>query len=118
MDSKLAADLGTVARAARTRAGLTQADVAERVGVASEVYGRLERGHMLPSVVTLRKLCLTLNVTADELLALRAPGHRASEQTETYGEPPEVRLLMRRLKHLDHKRLRLVSLIADAFGRR
>ena len=54
---KLARHLGKTARAARLLAKLTQADVAERVGIATEVYGRLERGAMLPSAPTLRKLC-------------------------------------------------------------
>ncbi|HEY0092769.1 MAG TPA: helix-turn-helix transcriptional regulator, partial [Archangium sp.] len=43
----LAATIGTAARAARVQANLTQEDVAERVGLATEVYGRLERGGML-----------------------------------------------------------------------
>ncbi|HEX8705831.1 MAG TPA: helix-turn-helix transcriptional regulator, partial [Myxococcaceae bacterium] len=44
MEKPLASTLGAVARAARMRAGLTQEDVAERIGMASEVYGRMERG--------------------------------------------------------------------------
>ena len=34
---KLAANVGEIARQARVRSGLTQADVAERVGLATEV---------------------------------------------------------------------------------
>src|SRR3954470_18319814 len=39
----LAETIVATARAARQRHRLTQADVAERVEIASEVYGRLER---------------------------------------------------------------------------
>src|SRR5687767_12175346 len=67
---KLSKALGDAAREARLKAGLTQADVAERIGVATEVYGRLERGLLMPSVPTLRRLCLALHLPADKLLAL------------------------------------------------
>ncbi|MFP2934834.1 helix-turn-helix transcriptional regulator, partial [Pyxidicoccus sp. 3LG] len=78
MDKKLATTIGAAARAARTRLELTQADVAERIDVATEVYGRLERGGMLPSVQTLLKLCHELHVSADELLGLASHGAAAS----------------------------------------
>ncbi|NOK15145.1 helix-turn-helix domain-containing protein, partial [Corallococcus exercitus] len=70
LERKLAVSVGAAARAARLRAGLTQADVADRVGIASEVYGRLERGKMMPSVPTLFRLCLALQLSADASLGL------------------------------------------------
>ena len=54
VDHKLAVLLGGAAREARQRLGLTQGDVAERMGMAMEVYSRMERGKVLPSVSTLR----------------------------------------------------------------
>ncbi len=42
--------------------GLTQSEVAEGVPLASEVYGRLERGGMLPSVPILMRLAAVLSV--------------------------------------------------------
>ncbi len=117
MDQDLAATLGEAAREARRRARLTQADVAERVGIATEVYGRLERGLMLPSVETLRKLCRVLGVTSDALLGLRGD-LRAAESPATYGEPPEIRRLLRRLRRLDPRHLRLISLLASELARR
>ena len=65
MEPTLSTILGAAVRAARQRQELTQADVAERVGLATEVYGRLERGHMLPSVRTLLRICTVLHVSAD-----------------------------------------------------
>jgi transcriptional regulator with XRE-family HTH domain len=118
MDKKLAEAIGSAARAARQRARLTQADVAERLGIASEVYGRLERGLMLPSVVTLRKLCLVLAVPADLLLDLReSDGSWASEPPPTYGESAEVRRLIRRAQGLDRRKMRLLVLLAAALSR-
>jgi transcriptional regulator with XRE-family HTH domain len=68
----LTVHLGEALRAARERTGWTQADVAERVGVATEVYGRMERGHMMPSVSSLRTLCVVLRLDADVALGLES----------------------------------------------
>ena len=50
--------------------GLTQAEVAEKLGLAHMVYSRLERGKMLPSVQTLLRMCSVLRISSDELLGL------------------------------------------------
>ena len=70
VERPLAMTLGGAALAARTRAGLTQAEVARGVGVRLEVYGRIERGEVFPSVPTLRRLCVTLEIASDEMLGL------------------------------------------------
>ncbi|HEX8823239.1 MAG TPA: helix-turn-helix transcriptional regulator [Archangium sp.] len=67
---QLQQSLGETARSARERLGLTQAQVAHQAGIAPNVYGRIERGGMMPAVPTLRKLALTLGISADALLAL------------------------------------------------
>lgn len=116
----LAATIGTAARAARVRANLTQEDVAERVGLATEVYGRLERGGMLPSVPTLKKLCETLRIPSDVLLGLtpaqenfwaKEPAPRPVE------EPGEIRRLVRTVKKLEPAEFRLLSLMATGLVR-
>ncbi|HEX8436843.1 helix-turn-helix transcriptional regulator [Archangium sp.] len=72
MDNEtLQKSLGEVARAARERLGLTQAQVARQAGIAPNVYGRVERGGMMPAVPTLRKLALALGISADVLLDIR-----------------------------------------------
>lgn len=60
--------LGGNMLAARRRVGLTQAEVARGVNMATEVYGRMERGLMLPSLPTLVRLGLTLEAEPSELL--------------------------------------------------
>jgi transcriptional regulator with XRE-family HTH domain len=84
---KMTVHLGEVLREARLKAELTQADVAERVGVATEVYGRMERGHLTPSVPNLRKLCMVLRVDASIALGLKA-GEAAAWLKES--EPTSV----------------------------
>ncbi|GEN07445.1 hypothetical protein MFU01_24820 [Myxococcus fulvus] len=113
----MATIIGNAVRAARQRLELTQADVAERVGIATEVYGRLERGHMLPSVRTLRKLCLVLNCSSDVLLGMTAGVEGAptlAEDPPEYRERPEVRRLLRTVRKLDAPRLRLLGQVANA----
>jgi DNA-binding XRE family transcriptional regulator len=48
-------DLSRELIAARVRAGLTQAEVAERMGTTQSVIARLESGAQMPSVKTLLK---------------------------------------------------------------
>ncbi|WNG41821.1 helix-turn-helix transcriptional regulator [Archangium minus] len=106
--------MGDTARDARQRAELTQADVAERIGVATEVYGRLERGLLMPSVPTLRRLCLALNLQADVLLSLGSgplPAWSAPPQPPS-PEGPLMRRLMRHVRKLNPAQLRALSMVA------
>jgi transcriptional regulator with XRE-family HTH domain len=70
MNEELATRIGSAAREARTQLGLTQAEVAEKLGLAHMVYSRLERGKMLPSVQTLLRMCSVLRISSDELLGI------------------------------------------------
>ncbi|HSP80715.1 MAG TPA: helix-turn-helix transcriptional regulator [Myxococcaceae bacterium] len=113
--ASLATHLGLIAREARTRAGLTQEDVAERMELASEVYGRLERGRMLPSLPTLMRLCLVLRVEPNELLGFDS--HHGLAWMEQYSpsvtiERPELRRLLRTLRELGPEQLATFSSVA------
>ncbi|HYO70979.1 MAG TPA: helix-turn-helix transcriptional regulator [Archangium sp.] len=95
---KLQLSLGETARAARERLGLTQAQVAQQMGLAPNVYGRIERGGMMPAVPTLRKLALTLAISADALLALSRKEVTASvEDPAPQGSLSPVLLLLVRM---------------------
>ncbi|MBM7119415.1 helix-turn-helix domain-containing protein [[Archangium] primigenium] len=116
---KLARALGDTARGARKREALTQADVAERIGLATEVYGRLERGLLMPSVPTLRRLCLALRLPADALLSLDMA--RPPAWTEAPAPPeeegPEMRRLMRHVRKLTAEQLKALALVAATLRR-
>ncbi|HZH12836.1 MAG TPA: helix-turn-helix transcriptional regulator [Archangium sp.] len=113
MNEELAITVGAAARGARVRLGLTQADVAERVGIAMEVYSRMERGKVLPSVTTLRRLCQVLRIGADTLLGLEAEVLDAPLEegvaTPPEEDPPRLRRLVRALRALDSAQLKAVS---------
>lgn len=62
--------VGRRIRAMRRGAGLTQAELAERVGISASFLGHVERGTRVLSVETLVALCQALGVTPNELLGL------------------------------------------------
>lgn len=69
----LAAKLSRNIAMRRRALGLTQAQVAERLGVNTETLSRFERGKHLPSLVTLERLSSLLHTTTSELLSEEQP---------------------------------------------
>ncbi|MBI3346513.1 MAG: helix-turn-helix transcriptional regulator [Burkholderiales bacterium] len=57
----------------RKALGLTQAGVAERLGVDTETLSRFERGKHVPSLMTLERLAAILGSTCAELLEEHVP---------------------------------------------
>lgn len=117
MKTELGVHLGTRARTARKLLGLTQADVAEQVGLAREVYARLERGNMLPSLNTLRRLCKMLRVPPHELLALDAdfePSWGEPRPAPQETEPASLRELRKKLRGLSRANLKLMNVLAGS----
>ncbi len=115
---KLMTHLAAVVREARKKTELTQADVADRVGLVTEVFGRLERGHLLPSVPTFRRLCRVLRLDANVVLGLDAEKAPLLEVPEPEADdPPELRRLMRTLRRMDTAQLAVVSSTANAVMR-
>ena len=53
----------------RKRAGYTQKDLAERLGVSDKAVSKWERGQGLPDISSLRKLSVLLDTDTDSLLA-------------------------------------------------
>ena len=55
---------------ARLKSGLSQKDVAEKIGVAKSTYSLYESGSREPNVNTIKKIADFLKVSADSLLVL------------------------------------------------
>lgn len=81
-EKKLMVHVGHALRAARERLSLTQREAAQMVGMATEVYGKYERGQIFPSVPMLYALCTVLQVEANILLGLKAPEPSAEPSKE------------------------------------
>jgi len=97
---QLMKSLGEATRAARERLQMNQAAIAKDAGISPAVYGRIERGHMMPAVLTLRRVAVALGISADVLL-----GITSKEVAKKMDEPapegdlsPEVRRLVRTVK--------------------
>jgi transcriptional regulator with XRE-family HTH domain len=67
--SDLATRLSRNMTARRHAIGLTQAQVAERLGLDTETVSRFERAKHMPSLVTLERMAAVLATTMGELLA-------------------------------------------------
>ncbi|MBU8898014.1 transcriptional regulator [Corallococcus sp. H22C18031201] len=115
--------LGRNARAARERQKLTQADVAERINLATEVYGRIERGRSFPSIPTFLRLCHALHEPSDRMLGLEDAGGLADIELALVTEPtapaagehpPELRRLLRTLQGCDPGELRALRRLLAA----
>lgn len=65
--------LGNHLREYRTRANLTQADLAERVGVSRKTINTVENGVFLPSTLLALKLAEALGAPVESLFYLREP---------------------------------------------
>jgi len=61
--------LGAQVRQMRTRRGLTQVIVAERSGLPQRHVSEIERGVMIPNLVTLLRLAAALECKASTLVA-------------------------------------------------
>lgn len=61
--------LGRKIKEARNTLGLTQAELAEKIGVSQNFLGDIERGIKLPGLPKLILLCNTLKISLDYLFA-------------------------------------------------
>lgn len=106
--------VGQAAREARERLEMNQAEVARAAGISPVVYGRIERGQMLPAVPTLRKIATALGISTDVLL-----GISPKEVARTMSEPapevplsPELRKLVRTLRAWPDEKVHLLARMA------
>ncbi|MCL4416598.1 MAG: helix-turn-helix transcriptional regulator [Actinobacteria bacterium] len=60
--------LGVIRRGTREKAGLTQEDVAKKVGIHVSYYSRIERGVVNPSVEILESIVKTLKIKSSDIL--------------------------------------------------
>jgi transcriptional regulator with XRE-family HTH domain len=112
----LSVQIGSAARKARKALKLSQEDAAERVGVATEVYGKYERGELRPSTPTLVKLSKVLGTSVDSLIGLAAENAAPSATTEPElaPMPREFRRLRRTLRTMDKLQLATFTRMAGA----
>jgi len=62
-------DIGKKLKEARLGAGLTQVDLAKKIGIQSNSYARIERGEAVVKLPTLRKLIKVLHLNPSDILS-------------------------------------------------
>jgi transcriptional regulator with XRE-family HTH domain len=87
-------DAAGLLREARTRAGLTQRDLAKRARTAQSVIARIERGQSDPSWETLARLLAAAGFSLHTELTVRptADSHMLRDVARILGLTPEERL--------------------------
>lgn len=81
--------VGALIRHHRDRAGLTQADLAEKAGIASETVSRIERGSLAPSFETLADFATALGVDVRDFFEI------ADQAVRERRDDPLMRLIVR-----------------------
>jgi transcriptional regulator with XRE-family HTH domain len=89
-------DIGTRIREERERVGISQRELARRIGLSASMISQLESGQSKPSVSTLYAIVTELGVSLDDVFR-GTEGHTSNEQTsggaasETAEHDPVVR---------------------------
>ena len=68
-DEKTRQDIASKLKKYRLKKGMKQTDVAEKAGLNSNFYSKVERGEAIPSVITLKKILGALGVKSSEILS-------------------------------------------------
>ncbi len=68
LDDRTKKEIGKRLRESREEKKLTQADVAEKAGISTSYYARIERGEEQPSLPTIKTLVGILKVKAGDIL--------------------------------------------------
>ncbi len=119
--------LGPRLRALREQKGFSQGDMEARTGLLRCYISSVEHSHTVPSVDTLEKIALALNVPLYALFcddsAEQSPNPRGFEQTQRHSErgPEEdrrfLRLLRRQVHNLGDRHRALLLFLARTMAR-
>ena len=93
-------DLGYRIKAAREEKHLTQEKLAELVGITTSYIAEIENKRTIPSFSILRKICLILNISIDDLI------YRTDSDT--------ARKIRRQLTQCSEKQLRVIYAMIEA----
>lgn len=93
----------------RKEYGWTQADLAEKAGLASVQVGRYENGKAIPTVEVLVKLAEALNTTIDFLV-----NGTTTEQANQHIQDKELLNLFTSVEELEREDKNIIKVLIDA----
>ncbi len=76
--------MGNKLKHLRLKAGLTQAQLARKLGISASTVGMYEQGRREPDNFTLAKICRTLDASGDYILNLDEKNQINPEKSEIY----------------------------------
>jgi DNA-binding XRE family transcriptional regulator len=109
--TRRATDFGARLTEARKSAGLTQAELAERLSVSQQMIDYYERRAKNPTADFIRKAGAVLNVSVDQLL-----GHQVKNGRKP-GPPSQLEQRMSAVRQLPRDKQKVVLQFLDAFLR-
>ena len=77
-----AKELGQCLKEVRLQHGLSQFEIAEKLGIPKNTYGNYERGVRDPNIETITKFCEIFGITVGELLKEKNPWEQMSENMQ------------------------------------
>ena len=80
---------GSMIQEMRKEAGMTQAELAERMGVTDKAVSKWERDISFPDINTIPKLAEIFNVSVDELMQVKT-----NAKKNTLGENSRILLML------------------------
>ncbi len=72
--------IGTTIRAYRLQKGLSQGDIEKKTGLLRCYLSRVENGHTVPSLDTLSKIAIALDLPISQFFSEDAPGRQFNTQ--------------------------------------
>lgn len=93
--------IGDRIREERTRAGISQRELARRLGLSASMISQIESGHTLPSVATLWAIVTELDLSLDTVIRGEDAGAETPEVDDTGNEGPVIRSGKRRSVQLE-----------------
>lgn len=96
----------------RTKKGLSQDELAEKVYVTRQAVSRWENGKCMPDYSIVKSLCEELEVTVAELL----DGEKAEDKSVRIYDDEQMLDLLRRTQELEKQKVMLTGLILIVMG--
>ena len=101
--------LGMMISSLRKESGMTQLELAEKMGVTDKAVSKWERDLSYPDVNSLPKLAEVFNVSVDELMQIRSEGHNADRKDFA----PVVHMIMKAIALAMGVSVAVLSIITD-----
>ena len=111
--ARLARHIGAYARRMRQQKDLSHADVAALVGIAPDVYLRMEHGRLMPGASTFARLCAVLDMEADVAWGLSASRRwPRRESSPNFRRDIDAARLVDEIRGMSSAHLRLLTELA------